>query len=179
MRSVIHRIFDAPSVSGAAIIAAKTAVIYLFLIVGLRLLGKRELGQLSLYDLVMIIVLGNAVQNAMINNDNTLGGGLVAAGVLLGLNRLFNEIISRSRRVEHLMVGEPVLIVSDGKLLEGPMRRQGLTVDEVMAALREHGIDELSDVHLCILEVDGSISVVPRHAPVLKSKRHYRGLRLP
>ena len=179
MRSVIHRIFDAPSLSGAAIIAAKTAVIYLFLIVGLRLLGKRELGQLSLYDLVMIIVLGNAVQNAMINNDNTLGGGLVAAIVLLVLNRLFNEILSRSKRVEHIMAGEPVLIVSDGKLLDGPMKRQGLTVEEVMAALREHGIDDLADVHLCVLEVDGSISVVPRQTQLLKSKRHYRGLRLP
>jgi uncharacterized membrane protein YcaP (DUF421 family) len=176
---VIHRIFDAPGLSGAAIIAAKTAVIYLFLIVGLRLLGKRELGQLSVYDLVMMIVLGNAVQNAMINNDNTLGGGLVAAVVLLSLNRMFNEVVARSKRVEHLMAGEPVLIVSDGKVLEGPMRRQGLTIEEVMAALREHGIDDLGEVHLCVLEVDGSISVVPRHSQLLKTKRHYRGLRLP
>ena len=76
---MLHQVFDHPSAHGALVIAAKTAVIYAFLIAGLRLLGKRELGQMSLYDLVLIIILGNAVQNAMINNDNTLVGGLVAA----------------------------------------------------------------------------------------------------
>ncbi|HEX3425067.1 MAG TPA: YetF domain-containing protein [Acidimicrobiales bacterium] len=176
---MLHQVFDAPSLSGAGIIAAKTAVIYLFLIAGLRLLGKRELGQMSLYDLVMIIVLGNAVQNAMINNDNTLVGGLVAATVLLVMNRVFNIASSRSKRLEHFMTGEPVLIVSDGTLLPRPMKRQGITVDQVMAALREHGIEDLHSVHMAVLEVDGTISVVPRTAPVLKSKRHYRAMRLP
>jgi uncharacterized membrane protein YcaP (DUF421 family) len=164
---------------GAAIIAAKTAVIYLFLILGLRVLGKRELGQMSLYDLVMIIVLGNAVQNAMINNDNTLVGGLVAATVLLVMNRLFNVLSFHSKRIEHLMVGEPVLIVSHGALLPGPMKRQGITEEQVMAALREHGMDELAKVHMAVLEVDGTISVVPSGSSVLKTKRHFRALRLP
>jgi uncharacterized membrane protein YcaP (DUF421 family) len=176
---VFHRIFDAPAAGDAAIIAAKTAVIYVFLIVGLRLLGKRELGQMSLYDLVMIIVLGNAVQNAMINNDNTLGGGLVAATVLLVLNRILNELTVRSKRVAQLLAGEPVLIVSDGALLLRPMKRQGITVEQVQAALREHGMQDLSQAHMCVLEVDGTISVVPRRAEVLKTKRHYRGMRLP
>jgi uncharacterized membrane protein YcaP (DUF421 family) len=176
---MIHRIFDAPGATDAAIIAAKTAVVYCFLIAGLRILGKRELGQMSLYDLVMIIVLGNAVQNAMINNDNTLGGGLVAGIVLLVLNRLFNQVALRSKRIEHAMIGEPSLIVSDGVLLKGHMQRQGITVDQVMAALREHGMDDLSQVHMAVLEVDGTISVVPRHAEVLRTKRRYRGMRLP
>lgn len=176
---MLHLIFDAPSVSGAAIIAAKTAVIYLFLILGLRVLGKRELGQMSLYDLVMIIVLGNAVQNAMINNDNTLVGGLVAATVLLVMNRLFNVVTVHSRPVQHLMVGDPVLIVSDGKLLPRPMRHQGITSDQVMAALREHGIEDLEAVHMAVLEVDGTISVLPKGTKILKTKRHYRAMRLP
>jgi uncharacterized membrane protein YcaP (DUF421 family) len=176
---VVHEIFDAPGLSGGAIIAAKTAVIYLFLIVGLRVLGKRELGQMSLYDLVMIIVLGNAVQNAMINNDNTLGGGLIAATVLLVLNRLFNMLALRSKRVEHFMIGEPVLIVSNGALVERAMKRQGITVEQVMAALREHGMEELTEVHMAVLEVDGTISVVPTGTTVLKTRRHYRALRLP
>ncbi len=176
---MVHQIFDAPSARGAAIIAAKTTVIYLFLILGLRVLGKRELGQMSLYDLVMIIVLGNAVQNAMINNDNTLVGGLVAATVLLVLNRLFNVLSLHSKRVEHLMVGDPVLIVSDGALLPRPMKHHGVTSDQVMAALREHGIEDLGHVHMAILECDGTISVVPRGTKVLKTKRHYRAMRLP
>lgn len=176
---MIHHIFDYPTGRDAAIIAAKTAIIYVFLIGGLRLLGKRELGQMSLYDLVMIIVLGNAVQNAMINNDNTLGGGIVAALVLLVLNRGFNELVVRSKRVERIMVGEPVLIVHDGVVMKDRMRQQGMTQEQLDAALREHGLDSLENVHSCILEVDGTVSCIPRQAAVMKTRRHYRGLRLP
>ena len=175
----LSSVFDHPSLSGAAIIAAKTAVVYLFLVGGLRLFGKRELGQLSLYDLVLVIILGNAVQNAMINNDNTLGGGIVAAVVLLTLNWALNKVIDRSRRAERFLVGGPVLIVQDGQPLRSRMARQGITMDELQAALREHGIDSLTDVRLAVLEADGTISVVPRDSPVLKTRRHYRGLRLP
>lgn len=175
---LLASVFDHPSWRGAAVIAAKTAAIYVFLVVSLRLFGKRQLGQLSLYDLVLVIILGNAVQNAMINNDNTLGGGLVAATVLLGLNWILNRFILRSKRAEHLLVGEPSLIVHDGTLLREHMARQGITTDEVMAALREHGIDELKDVHLAVLESDGTISVVPSGSEILKTRRHYRGLRL-
>jgi uncharacterized membrane protein YcaP (DUF421 family) len=175
---LLAQVFDYPSLDGALTIAAKTAVIYLFLILGLRLLGKRELGQLSLYDLVMVIILGNAVQNAMINNDNTLGGGLVAATVLLALNWSLNRVITRSSRAERFLVGEPILIVHDGKPIRDRMRRQGITMDQLAAALREHGLDHVSDVHMAVLESDGTISVVPRGAPVLKTHRHYRGLRL-
>lgn len=175
---LLAQVFDYPSIDGAATIAAKTAVIYAFLILGLRLLGKRELGQLSLYDLVMVIILGNAVQNAMINNDNTLGGGLVAATVLLTLNWSLNRVITRSRTAERVLVGEPILIVHDGKPLRDPMRRQGITMDQLSSALREHGVDDVSAVHLAVLESDGTISVVPSGAPMLKTRRHYRGLRL-
>jgi uncharacterized membrane protein YcaP (DUF421 family) len=175
---LLAQVFDHPSLSGAATIAAKTAVIYAFLILGLRLLGKRELGQLSLYDLVMVIILGNAVQNAMINNDNTLGGGLVAATVLLLLNWTLNRVITRSRTAERVLVGEPILIVHDGKPLRDRMRRQGITMEQLSAALREHGLDDVSSVHLAVLESDGTISVVPSGTPMLKTRRHYRGLRL-
>jgi len=176
---VLHQVFDHPSGRGALVIAAKTAAVYAFLIVGLRLLGKRELGQMSLYDLVLIIILGNAVQNAMINNDNTLGGGVVAAVVLLVLNRAVNTAIVRSKSLERALVGEPVLFVHDGKMLRRTMARQGITRDQLDAALREHGISSLDGVHMCVLEVDGSISVVPRQSTVLKTRHHYRGLRLP
>ena len=179
MHGLWGHIFDYPSATGAIEIAAKTTAVYAFLVVGLRLLGKRELGQMSLYDVVMIIVLGNAVQNAMINADNTLGGGLLAAAVLLGLNRLLNEIVLRSRAAEHLLTGDPVLIVHDGQVLRDRMRREGLTDDQLLAALREHGLDDPTEVHLAVLEVDGSISIVPRDSTVMRTKRHYRGLRLP
>ncbi len=176
---VLAGIFDHPSGHGVLIIAGKTAVIYLFLVLGLRLFGKRELGQLSLYDLVLVIILGNAVQNAMINNDNTLGGGIVAAVVLLSLNWGLNRVITHSRRAERILVGEPVLIVHDGQPLKQRMAREGIGQDQLDAALREHGLDDVSQVHIAILESDGSISVIPRDARVLRSRRHYRGLRLP
>ena len=176
---MLHQVFDHPSWHGSAVIALKTLAVYAFLVLGLRLLGKRELGQMSIYDVVLVIILGNAVQNAMINNDNTLGGGVVAAVVLLAANRVLNLVLSRSVRAERLLVGEPVLLVSDGRMLADRMRRQGVTREQLDAALREHGIDRLDDVHSVILEVDGTMSVVPRQAKVLKTRRHYRGLRLP
>jgi uncharacterized membrane protein YcaP (DUF421 family) len=172
-------VFDHPTLSGAGVIAAKTAAVYVFLIVGLRVLGKRELGQMSLYDLVMVIILGNAVQNAMINRDNTLGGGLVAATVLLALNWGLNRVLRRSKRVEAVLVGHPILIVNDGRPLRAHMDREGITMDQLDAALREHGMNSLDDVHLAVLETDGTISVVPRDSRVLRTRRHYRGIRLP
>ena len=176
---MLHDIFDHPSATGAAVIAAKTAVIYLFLIVGLRWLGKRELGQMSLYDFVMVVILGNAVQNSMLGTDTTLGGGLVAALVLLAMNRGFNQLIRGSRRFEHLLVGDPVLIVHDGKVLADRLKSNGITREQLAAALREHGYEKPEDVHLAVLEVDGTISVVPSGVPVHRTKRHFKQLRLP
>src|ERR1700691_3858764 len=100
MNDWLKAVFDHPDLKGSLIIAAKTLVIYAFLIAGLRLLGKRELGQMTLYDLVLIVVLGNAVQNAMMNNDNSLCGGLIASTVLLSSNRLLNMALRRSKKLE-------------------------------------------------------------------------------
>lgn len=160
-------------------ICAKSAVIYLFLVIGLRLLGKRELGQMNIYDLVLVIVLANAVQNAMVGDDNTVLGGMTAATTLLILNRIFTAFMVRSKKLEHLMVGEPVVILNDGNMLVDRMHKEGVTEEQVMAALREHGLDHLQQAHMCILEVDGTISVVPTTAEVHKTHKHYRALRLP
>lgn len=174
-----QKIFDYPDPHTCLIIIAKTAVVYLFLIGGLRLLGKRELGQMNIYDLVMIVVLGNAVQNAMIDNDNSLAGGIISAVTLLLLNRAFNLFILRSPRVARAMVGDPRIILKNGHLLEDQMKREGITRDQVMAALREHGFDKISEANMAVLEVDGTISVVPKGAQVYRTRRHYRALRLP
>jgi len=171
-------VFTHPTTTGGALIAAKTALIYLFLILGLRILGKRELGQMTIYDLVLIIILANAVQNAMVGPDNSLVGGLIAATTLLILNKIFTAALMKSRKLAHLMIGNPVLIVSEGQLLRDRMQREGITREQVMAALREHGIERVDDVRMAILEVDGSISVVPQDAAIFRSRRHYRALRL-
>lgn len=161
------------------VIALKTTVIYFFLVIGLRLLGKRELGQMNIYDLVLIIILANAVQNAMVGDDSTVLGGITAATTLLLLNRLFTLAMIRSKRLEHAMIGEPVVIVNDGVMVKERMRHEGISAEQVMAALREHGLERLDQAHICILEVDGTISVVPEDSQVHKTQRHYRALRLP
>ncbi len=178
MTDWLAKVFDHPDLVGVGIIAAKTLVIYIFLIAGLRLLGRRELGQMNIFDLILLIVLGNAVQNAMMNNDNSLCGGLVAATVLLVVNRLFNFVMRRSRRVERAMVGDPVLLINNGIPVEDHLRREGVSHEQLMQALREHGICTFEEAQMCVLEVDGSISVVPAGTDVLKSKRHFKALRL-
>ncbi len=172
-------VFTHPTLHGAMGIVGKTAFIYLFLVLGLRLLGKRELGQMNIYDLVLIIVLANAVQNAMVGEDTTLVGGLVAATTLLILNRTLTIAMANSTRLEHLLVGEPLLIVNDGKIIADRMRREGVTIEQLMTALREHGMERLEDAHICVLEVDGTISVVPKDAKVHQTRRHFKALRLP
>ncbi len=179
MAEWLKQVFDHPNLVGSLIIAAKTFVVYVFLIIGLRLLGKRELGQMNIFDLVLIIVLGNAVQNAMMNNDNSLFGGLISATTLLVVNRIFNIVLHRSRHVERAMVGEPMLILNDGLPLQDRMKREGITHDQLMTALREHGLTRLDQARMCVLEVDGSISVVPTDTETLKTRRHFKAIRMP
>ncbi len=172
-------VFSYPDLAGAFAIAAKTIVVYLFLIAGLRLLGKRELGQMSIYDLVLIVVIANAVQNAMVGQDTSLGGGLVAAITLLLLNRAFTWAIIRHAKLRRMIIGEPVLLVRDGHLLPGALQKEGVTPEHVMAAMREHGVGKLSDVQMAVLEDDGTISIVPKEAKIQRSHHRIRGIRVP
>ena len=174
----LSKVFDYPTLLGAFAIFGKTVVVYIFLVLGLRLLGKRQLGQMNIYDLVLIIVLANAVQNAMVGNDNTLVGGVIAASTLLLMNRLFSILIHRSSSLEHKMVGDPLIIVQDGQMLVNSMKKEAITPEQLYAAMREHGITELSDVQLAVLEVDGGISIVPDDSTMHRSHRHFKGLRL-
>lgn len=171
-------VFSHPDLPGMLAIAAKTAIIYAFLVLGLRLLGKRELGQMTIYDFVLIVVLANAVQNAMVGDDTTLVGGIVAALTLLVMNRAFTWLLTRVPWLERGLVGEPLLLVNNGHVLWDRLRREGLTLEQVMAALREHGVDKLSDVRMAVLEVDGTISIVPMEATVHRTRHRVRALRV-
>jgi uncharacterized membrane protein YcaP (DUF421 family) len=169
-------VFSHPDWAGALAIAAKSAVIYVFVILGLRLLGKRELGQISNYDLALIVILANAVQNALVGNDTTLLGGITSAATLLALNRVFTWVVIQKPELRRWIEGEPVLIVRDGKLLTDHMKKEGVTREHVLAAMREHGIGELDKVQMAVLEVDGTISIIARDAEVYRTHRHFRGL---
>ena len=142
----------------------RTAVVYLFLVVVLRISGKREVGQLSVLELVVILVISDAVQNSMVGENTTLWGGLVAVLTLLGLDIALKWAVGRSRRLRGVVEGEPRLLVRDGKLLEKALREEGVDAEEVRRAVRRQGLARVEDVRLAVLETDGTISVIPRDA---------------
>jgi uncharacterized membrane protein YcaP (DUF421 family) len=146
--------------SGAALVVLRTVAVYLFILVGLRLAGKREIGQMTPFDLALLLLLSNSVQNAMVGPDNSLLGGLVAAAVLLTLNATIGKLVRQSRIFSRLVRGRSHLLVNRGIVLERNLADEGITRDDLMQAMREHGVASLEDVHLAVLEVDGTISVL-------------------
>ena len=139
-------------------IVLRTGVIYLLVLIGVRLSGKREVGQMTPFDLTLLLLLSNSVQNAMTGPDTSLLGGAVAAGTLLILNYLVAEVSGTNRRFRRLIQGEPSLLVHDGKIMDAHLAREHVSLDELHRALREHGINSIDQVALSVLEVDGSIS---------------------
>jgi uncharacterized membrane protein YcaP (DUF421 family) len=139
-------------------IVLRTGVIYLLVLIGVRLSGKREVGQMTPFDLTLLLLLSNSVQNAMTGPDTSLLGGVVAACTLLLLNYLVANVSGGNRRWRRLIEGEPSLLVHDGKVIDSHMAREHVSMDELNRALREHGISGCDQVALAVLEVDGSIS---------------------
>jgi uncharacterized membrane protein YcaP (DUF421 family) len=147
-----------PGVNVLLQIVLRTGVIYLLVLVGVRLSGKREVGQMTPFDLTLLLLLSNSVQNAMTGPDTSLLGGAVAASTLLVLNYLVANVSGRNRHFRRVIEGQPSLLVHDGKPIEEHMEREHVSMDELHRALREHGINCVDQVALAVLEVDGSIS---------------------
>ena len=147
-----------PGGSVLAQILLRTSVIYLLVLIGVRLSGKREVGQMTPFDLTLLLLLSNSVQNAMTGPDTSLIGGAVAAATLLILNYLIANVSGVNRRFRRVIEGQPSLLVHDGKVIEAHMAKEHVSMDELHRALREHGINNLHEVALSVLEVDGSIS---------------------
>ena len=139
-------------------IALRTCVIYLVVLIGVRLSGKREVGQMTPFDLTLLLLLSNSVQNAMTGPDTSVIGGVVAASTLLLLNYLVGRFSGSNRAFRRVVEGEPSLLIHDGKVMQSHMAREHISMDELQRAVREHGIAQCSDVALAVLEVDGSIS---------------------
>jgi uncharacterized membrane protein YcaP (DUF421 family) len=137
--------------------------VYLLVLVGVRLTGKREVGQMTPFDLTLLLLLSNSVQNAMTGPDTSLMGGAVAATVLLSLNCLVGVISGNNRGFRRMVQGSPSLLIHDGQLVMDHLRREHLTVDEVMRALREHEIGCIDEVAVGVLEVDGSLSFLKKN----------------
>ncbi len=141
-------------------IALSSIAVYLFIIIAIRLFGKKEISQLSVIDLVFILLISNAVQNAMVGSDSTLAGGLVAAGSLFVINYLFKLVLYKIPRLGRLIQGDPMILIYKGKIIHKNMAKAKFTLDELKETVREHGIALVEDVDLAILETDGNISII-------------------
>lgn len=158
-------------------IAARSAIVYLAVFAGLRIAGKRELGQMTVFDLVVILLIANAVQNAMVGPDFSVQGGILAAFVLIVLNRAVALLRLHGRVWGRLIEGTPTVLIEDGELIEPHVRREGLERAELDMVVREHGVDSIGDVKLAVLETDGSISIVPMASPVVRTRKHVRQIK--
>lgn len=141
-------------------IIGSTLAVYLFIVIAIRIFGKKELAQLSVIDLVFILLISNSVQNAMVGPDATLLGGLVAASSLFVVNYLLKYLQFRFPGLGKIIQGDATMLIYEGKVLREHLKKVKMTEDELMQAVREHGVESISEVDLAILEVDGSISVL-------------------
>ena len=146
-------------------VAIRVALVYLFLVIVLRISGKREVGQMSILELIVVLLISDAVQNSMVGENSSVWGGMVAVLTLLGLDYGLSVLTSRSRRLHKAIEGEPRLLVRDGRLLTKALREEGVDAEDVRAAVRGEGLARIEDVRMAVLETDGSISVVPMDAP--------------
>ena len=145
-------------------IVLRTAAIYAVILIGLRLAGKREMGQMTVFDLVVLLLIANAVQNAMVGPDTSLLGGVLASVVLLVLNIVLARLRLRWPWLRRAIEGSPTVLILHGKVLEDHLRREEVDKEMLRAALREHGLLNEKGVEVAVLEIDGSISVVPTSA---------------
>jgi uncharacterized membrane protein YcaP (DUF421 family) len=152
----------------------RTAIVYLFLLFGLRLAGKRELSQLNPFDLVVLLLLSNTVQNAIIGNDNSLIGGIIGGGALLILNALVVRTLYHYGKLDRIE-GKPETLIRNGRLVRHHLERELITVAELEAAARRQGIESLAHVHECRLETGGALTFIQRH-PTEDDRRHHEAI---
>lgn len=142
----------------------RSAAVYVFLLLAFRLTGKRQVGQLTPYDLIVLLIISNVLQNAAIGKDDSLGGGLLGAVTILALNWVVTEITYRSKRARRILEAEPTMLIHNGRVLRDNLARERVTIEDLLAALRRNGLVEPDEVRFAVLEDNGAISVVPRHA---------------
>ena len=141
-------------------IILRCIAVYFFVIIAIRIFGKKELAQLAVTDLVFILLISNSVQNAMVGKNDTLPGGLVAAASLFVFNFILKRLFYRNKKISELIQGKAVLLIYNGELQQHNLERSEITLEELEAAVREHGVKDIQHVDLAILEVDGNISVI-------------------
>ena len=153
-------------------IVLRSVAVYLFMVVALRIFGKKELSQLNTADIILILLISNSVQNAMVGPDTSLWGGLAAASVLFLINFLFKKLMKRSKWFNELLSDKPEILIHNGKLHFKQLSRLDISHDELKEAMREHGVEHFTDVKLAMLEPDGNISIIS--GDVRLRQTHYK-----
>jgi uncharacterized membrane protein YcaP (DUF421 family) len=156
-------------------VVVRSVIVYLFIILGIRLFGKKEVTQLSIIDLVFILLISNSVQNAMVGGNTSLLAGITAAASLFILNYVLDSLFFHSRELSRLVEGNSLMLVYKGKVMKKHLNEARITMEELNAVIREHGVENVSQVDLAILETDGNISVLSdnfRRRTVRRRKAH-------
>jgi uncharacterized membrane protein YcaP (DUF421 family) len=141
-------------------IIIRSVSVYLFMIAALRLFGKKELSQLNTADVILILLISNAVQNAMVGSDSSLLGGMVAAFALFTINLIFKKVMFKSKFIKDLVEDKPEILIRNGKPIFDTLAKIGISAEELEEAMREHGVEQYKDVKLAMLEIDGNISII-------------------
>lgn len=141
-------------------IILRSIAVYFFMVIALRIFGKKELSQLNTADVILILLISNSVQNAMVGSDTSLWGGLVAAGALFLVNFILKKLMFRYKAVNNLLQQKPEVLVHNGAIDFKTLARLGITSDEMLEAMHEHGVEYYKDVKYAFLEIDGNISII-------------------
>lgn len=157
-------------------IILRSVAVYIFMLIALRLFGKKELSQLNSADIILILLISNSVQNAMVGSNTTLYGGLVAAFSLFVINYFFKKVIQKSKFIKELVQDKPEILIHNGKIEFKTLARLGISSEEIEEAMREHGVQFYKDVKLAMFEIDGNISIISE-IDELKKSFHKRKIR--
>jgi uncharacterized membrane protein YcaP (DUF421 family) len=141
-------------------ITLRSIAVYFFMIIALRLFGKKELSQLNTADVILILLISNSVQNAMVGSNSSLLGGIVAALALFLINFIFKKVMLKSNFIKNIMQDKPEILIHNGKTYYKTLARLGITSEELEEAIREHGVEHQNDVKLAMFEIDGNISII-------------------
>lgn len=153
-------------------IALKSIAVYLFILAAIRVFGKKEFAQLSIIDLVFILLISNSVQNAMVGADSSLEGGLVAAFSLFLMNHVFKKLSLFSKGFSKAVEGEPIMLIYQGEVKLDGLKNAQISVDQLNAVVREHGLESIELVNLAMFEVDGNISVLSDNFKKSTKRKH-------
>lgn len=151
-------------------IVIRSVCVYFFMIIALRIFGKKELSQLNTADIILILLISNSVQNAMVGSDSSLIGGLTAALALFLINLIFKRVMTKSEFIRDLVADKPEILIHNGKTYYKTLGRLGITSEELEQAVREHGLEHFNQVKLAMFEIDGNISVISGENELKQSK---------